>query len=109
MEDLKNMVQDCLGPLPRVCQEQVLLDMERARMQAEDWRGRLIQINELCNEALDYSEHQRREAEGYLGDATLTLRQLIDHARLSQRSRDELTSVHNLLSEAAGMIEIVAD
>ena len=34
--DLKELVKDCLGPLPRVCQEQVLLDMERARMTAED-------------------------------------------------------------------------
>jgi len=36
--DLKELVKDCLGPLPRVCQEQVLLDLERARMTAEDYR-----------------------------------------------------------------------
>ena len=34
--DLKELVKESLGPLPRVCQEQVLLDMERARMFAED-------------------------------------------------------------------------
>ena len=37
--DLKELVKDCLGPLPRVYQEQVLLDMERARMTAEDARA----------------------------------------------------------------------
>ena len=36
--DLKGLIQESLGPLPRVCQEQVLLDLERARMTAEDYR-----------------------------------------------------------------------
>ena len=36
--DLKGLVKECLGPLPRVCQEQVILDLERARMTAEDYR-----------------------------------------------------------------------
>ena len=36
--DLKGLIQESLGPLPRVCQEQVMLDLERARMTAEDYR-----------------------------------------------------------------------
>ena len=35
-EDIKELVKASLGPLPTVCQEQVLLDMERARMATED-------------------------------------------------------------------------
>ena len=34
-----SIIKEALGPLPRVCQEQVLLDLERARMTAEDLRG----------------------------------------------------------------------
>ena len=37
--DLKGLIQESLGPLPRVCQEQVMLDLERARMTAEDARA----------------------------------------------------------------------
>ena len=36
---LGSIVREALGPLPRVCQETVLLDLERARMTAEDLRG----------------------------------------------------------------------
>ena len=36
--ELSAMIKESLGPLPRVCQEQVMLDMERARMTAEDYR-----------------------------------------------------------------------
>ena len=35
---LGSIVKEALGPLPQVCQEQVLLDLERARMTAEDLR-----------------------------------------------------------------------
>ena len=41
MEDLKELVKASLGPLPTVCQEQVLLDMERARMQVEEKKAAL--------------------------------------------------------------------
>ena len=101
MEDVKKMVQDCLGPLPRVCPEHVLLDMERARMQAEDLRGLLSQVNE----ALGEQEDQRNEERDLVQDAMVTLRQHLDRTGLSQRSREELTSVYNLLSEAATVIE----
>ena len=35
---LGNLVKESLGPLPIVCSEKVLLDLERARMTAEDYR-----------------------------------------------------------------------
>ena len=34
---LGRIVEEALGPLPQVCQEQVILDLERARMTAEDY------------------------------------------------------------------------
>ena len=37
--DMKGLIQESLGPLPRICQEQILLDLERARMTAEDARA----------------------------------------------------------------------
>ena len=36
--DLQGLVKECLGPHLRVCPEQVVRDMERARMTAEDYR-----------------------------------------------------------------------
>ena len=40
---LGNIVAQAVGPLPHVCQEQVLLDLERARMSAEDFaRGNAV-------------------------------------------------------------------
>ena len=42
MEDIGDVVKATLGARPNVCQEQVLQDMERARMQAEDNRAALI-------------------------------------------------------------------
>ena len=37
--DLKELVKECLGPLPRGFQDQITLDLERARMTAEDARA----------------------------------------------------------------------
>ena len=101
MEDVKKMVQDCLGPLPRVCPEHVLLDMERARMQAEDLRGLLSQVNEALGEHGD----QRDEVHDLVLDAMATLGQHLDRTRLSRESRQELTSVFNALSEASSVFE----
>ena len=39
---LCSIVKEALGPMPRVCQETVLLDLERARMTAEDLRSAAI-------------------------------------------------------------------
>ena len=36
--DLSALIKESLGPLPRVCQDQVLPDLERSRMTAEDFR-----------------------------------------------------------------------
>ena len=44
---LGNIVAQAVGPLPQVCQEQVLLDMERARMSAEDLRIRMNTVVEI--------------------------------------------------------------
>ena len=49
MEDIGDIVKASLGPLPTVCQEQVMLDMERARMQAEDNRAALIRTEKKSN------------------------------------------------------------
>ena len=38
---LGSIVKEALGPVPQVCQETVLLDLERARMTAEDALSRL--------------------------------------------------------------------
>ncbi len=98
MEDVKIMIKDCLGPLPRVCQEQVLLDMERSRMMAEDSRCRL---NEAI-EAFRNSENQRTECEGILRDAMRMLSQHFGHAQWTQSSRIEL---YELLLDAASIVE----
>ncbi len=42
---LAGIVGEAVGPLPRVCAEQVLRDLERARMTAEDYR----EGNAVCN------------------------------------------------------------
>ena len=42
---LAGIVGEAVGPLPRVCAEQVLQDLERARMMAEDFRDG----NAVCN------------------------------------------------------------
>ena len=49
--DLKGLIQESLGPLPRVCQEQVMLDLERARMTAEDARADAARMRERIIEA----------------------------------------------------------
>ena len=41
---LGDIVKASLGPLPNVCQEQVLLDMERVRMSKEDLLSNLYEI-----------------------------------------------------------------
>ena len=102
MEDLKIMVQDALGPLPRVCQEQVLLDMERSRMMAESSSGRLNQ----AIEALRNSENQRTECEGILRDAMTILEQQLAKEQMSDSSRNELTGLYQFLWHATSIVEI---
>ncbi len=102
MEDVKVMVKDCLGPLPRVCQEQVLLDMERSRMLAADSRDRLNQ----AIEALRNSENQRTECEGILRDAMTILDQHLANEQMSDSSRNDLTSLYQFLWHATSIVEI---
>ncbi len=102
MENLKIMVQDALGPLPKVCQEQVLHDMERSRMMAEDSRCRLNQ----AIEALRNSENQRRECEGILRDAMTILDQHLANEQMSDSSRNDLTSLYQFLWHATSIVEI---
>ena len=49
MEDIGDIVKSSLGPLPTVCQERVMLDLERARMQAEDNQAALIRTEKKEN------------------------------------------------------------
>ena len=99
MEDVKIMVKDCLGPLPRVCQEQVLLDMERSRMMAEDSRCRL---NEAI-EAFRNSENQRTACEGILIYAMRKLSQQLGPAQWTLSRRMQL---YQLLLDAASIAEL---
>ncbi len=59
---LGSIIKEALGPLPRVCQEQVLLDLERARMTAEDALSRL-------REGMSDDEEMSAEEEGDLCEA----------------------------------------
>ena len=102
MENLKIMVQDALGPLPKVCQEQVVLDMERSRTLAEDSCGRLNQ----AIEALRNSENQRTECERILRDAMTILDQHLANEQMSDSSRNELTSLYQFLWHATSIVEI---
>ena len=101
MEDVKIMVKDCLGPLPKVCQEQVLLDMEQSRMMAEDSRCRLNQ----AIEALRNSQNQRTECEGILRDTMTILDQHLAKP-MSDSSRNDLTSLYQFLWHATSIVEI---
>ena len=57
MEDIKELVKATLGPYPAVCQEQVMLDMERAKMQAEDDRAALIRMEKKIQRMEEQKEH----------------------------------------------------
>ena len=57
MEDIKELVKATLGPIPAVCQEQVMLAMERARMQAEDHRAALIRTEKKTKRLQEQKEH----------------------------------------------------
>ena len=57
MEDISEIVKASLGPLPAVCQEQVLLDLERARMQAEDNRAALARSEKKIQRMEEQRDH----------------------------------------------------
>ena len=56
MEDIGDIVKATLGARPIVCQEQVMLDMERARMQAEDNKAALIRTEKKRKRLEDQKE-----------------------------------------------------
>ena len=41
------IIKEAIGPLPKICQETVLRDLERARMSAEDLRTRAISADQI--------------------------------------------------------------
>ena len=87
MDDLKDLVKASLGPLPMVCQEQVLLDMERARMKAED------------NQA---AEKKKKRLEEQKEQALRRMRQARERCRtLEEEAHAVLYSVVGLESEIA--------
>ena len=57
MEDIGDIVKATLGARPNVCQEQVLQDMERARMQAEDDRAARIRMEKKIQRMEEQKEH----------------------------------------------------
>ena len=67
MDDLKDLVNASFGPLPKVCQEQILWEMERARMQAEDNQA-----------ALTRTEKKRKRLEEQREQALLHIRVVRD-------------------------------
>ena len=74
MEDISEIVKASLGPFLTVCQEQVLLDLERARMQAEDYRTQA----ESNKAALAHSEKKRKRLEYQQDVALLHCREVRD-------------------------------
>ena len=78
--DLQGLVKECLGPHLRVCPEQVVRDMERARMTAEDYR----QGNAPCEHNPNFLtwrklEHCRKLA---IQEAEQTLKNIADVVKL---------------------------
>ena len=47
------LVKESLGPLPLIPAEQVLLDLERARMRAEDHDSDLLSVQQILDDAMD--------------------------------------------------------
>ena len=92
--ELALLVEDALGPLPRVSSDVVLLDRERARMAAEDTRnlerarahaqdsserlGRMV----VRADDLDYQLYHEGERSNVLDFNNLQLRQQIIDARM---------------------------
>ena len=44
------LVKESLGPLPLIPAEQVLLDLERARMRAEDHESEILKLRQLLDD-----------------------------------------------------------
>ena len=84
--DLKGLVKDCLGPLPRVCQEQVLLDLERARMTAEDYR----RGNARCEDKTNLTWRRRDDLRVlYIQEAEQTLKNIANAVKWHDNGQNE--------------------
>ena len=85
MDNIGDLVKAALGPLPTVCQEQVLLDMERARMGKEDKEAALI-----------HTDKKRRCLERHKNSALVYL----------QEAQQHLVSVRNLRTTELHTIQL---
>ena len=47
------LVKESLGPLPLIPAEQVLLDLERARMRAEDHESEILKLRQIVDDVMD--------------------------------------------------------
>jgi len=85
---LGSIVKEALGPQLRVCQDTVLLDLERARMTAEDLRGAAIEWKEMAST----TSHRMEIAENMIGEARAATREATEAARVGTRggTRDAL-------------------
>ena len=94
--DLKELVKESLGPLPRVCQEQVLLDMERARMFAEDAHA----ATERWYCAKARLDHRVEVSRGLIEEARQTAITAADSGGTRENFRVALINVNNTLVDA---------
>ena len=94
--ELGRLVEDALGPLPRVAAESVLLDLERARMGREDAQGReyaqglVIIRKEDANKSLRGQNERFRE---WLHDAEIEKSILRSDVSILERVRQKLADV----------------
>ena len=91
--DLKELVKESLGPLPRICQEQVLLDMERARMIAED-------AHVATERAKARLEHQVEVLQDLIEEARQTAITAADSGGTRENFRVALININNTLVDA---------
>ena len=94
--DLKELIKESLGPLPRVCQEHVLLDMERARMFAEDARAATEQW--YCAKAR--LDHRVEVSRDLIEEARQTAITAADSGGTRENFRVALINVNNTLVDA---------
>jgi small-conductance mechanosensitive channel len=85
MDDLKDLVKASLGSLPMVCQEQVLLDMERTRMQAEDNKAALTRTEKKRKRL----EERNQAALMHVGVVRDELLHVLDRAEPSQLPQED--------------------
>ena len=103
---LGSIVSEALGPQPRVCQETVLLDLERARMTAEDLRMTAENLRSAAISPYSTNNDPR--------NPRLTWRECYIERHEEFISRDAMNSRRRLtmrdqMHEAAGLSEVARD